>query len=63
MTTNTSGMMLDTWLYIRYTGKLEDLIEKILSSYKIATQDGLFGNYMVDVDSLTVTSKYSTNIH
>ena len=53
-------MMLDTWLYIRYTGKLEDLIEKILSSCKIATQDGLFGNYMVDVDSLTVTSKYST---
>ena len=51
-------MMLDTRVYISYTGKLEDWIEKILSSYKIATQDGLFRNYMVDVDSLTVTSKY-----
>ena len=51
-------MMLDTWVYISYTGKLEDWIEKILNSFKIATQDGLFGNYMVDVDSLTVTSKY-----
>ena len=51
-------MILDTNLYIIYTGTLEDWIEKILSSFKIAIQNGLFGNYSVDVDSLTVTSKY-----
>ena len=52
---NTSGNVTMAFqVHMSYGGELADWIQKIVDGLKNEMQDGLFGNYMVDVDSLAV---------
>ena len=52
---NTSGNVTMAFqVDMSYGGELADWIQKIVDGLKNEMQDGLFGNYMVDVDSLAV---------
>ena len=53
----TGGVMVHYDAMMTYTLELSAWIQRILGSLKNETEDGTFGNYTVDTDSVAVTSK------
>ena len=51
------GVMVHYDVTLEYTLELSAWIQRILGSLKNETEDGRFGNYTVDTNSVAVTSK------
>ena len=53
----TGGVMVHYDVMLEYTLELSARIQRIQGSLKNETDDGIFGNYTVDTNSVAVTGK------